>query len=291
MRQGANIHSCSRGPPVQFVHPSATTGASPLFAYLITAAIALTCGSTATKAADMPLKAAEAPTYQWSGCYVGFNVGGGTSGTNFGSTVDPGTYLAAGDAAAVGGNGGGGGGTNNDGFVGGGQVGCNLHSGTLVYGLEGDFDSFHSNPNFNNNTNTLPSTGAAFSIAQSLTTNYFATVRPRIGIAADRNLAYITGGAAFTSVSYAETYSDSNGPPGPGAGTATASKSLVGWTAGAGWEYAMVDHWTFRVEYLFAMFPTTNALGTIVAPGGTNTLHGSTDLVVQIARAGVNFKF
>jgi opacity protein-like surface antigen len=51
------------------------------------------------------------------------------------------------------------------------------------------------------------------------------------------------------------------------------------------------DHWTFRAEYLYASFPTISAVGTITGPGGTNTLHGSTDLVVQVARAGVNFKF
>ena len=76
------------------------------------------------------------------------------------------------------------------------------------------------------------------------------------------------------------------------AGTATASRSLVGWTAGAGWEYAFADHWTVKAEYLFASFPTTSATGLITGPGGTsNTLHGSTDLVIQLVRAGVNFKF
>jgi outer membrane immunogenic protein len=247
-------------------------------------------GTATAAAADMPMSTkAPAAVYQWTGCYVGGNIGGGTTGSNFGSAVDPGTYLGAGDAATVSGSGSG---SRNDfGFLGGGQVGCNWQTGTLVLGLEGDLDWFHSNPNFNNNTNTLAS-GASFSIEQSLTTNYLSTVRPRIGIAADRNLAYVTGGVAFTSVSYAETYTDSNGAPGPGAGTATASRSLVGWTAGVGWEYALADHWTMRAEYLIAGFPTTNALGTIAAAGGgTNALHGSADVLVQSLRAGVNFKF
>jgi len=237
-------------------------------------------------AADMPMKTPAAPAYQWAGCYIGVNVGGGASGTHFGSAVDPGTYLAAGDAATVGGSGGGG--ANADGILAGGQAGCNFQSGRLVYGLEGDFDYFHTDPQFNNNTNMLAN-GNAFAISQSLTTNFLATVRPRIGIAADRNLAYITGGAAFTSVSYTTSYVDANTPP--GTGTASASRALVGWTAGAGWEYAWADHWTVRAEYQLASFPTTNALGTIAGAGGTNTLHGSTDLVIQIVRAGVNFKF
>jgi len=250
-------------------------------------------GISAAKADDMPMamKAAPAPVYNWTGCYVGGNLGGGTSASNFGSTVDPGSYLGAADAATVSGSGSG---SKNDiGVVGGGQAGCNWQSGTLLLGLEGDFDFFHSNPNFNNNTNTLVSSGASFSIAQSLTTNYLATVRPRIGIAADRNLAYVTGGVAFTSISYTETYSDTNPAPGPGAGVASASRSLVGWTAGAGWEYALADRWIFRTEYLIAGFPTnTTVIGTIVAPGAaTNTLHGSAELLVQVLRAGVEFKF
>ena len=120
-------------------------------------------------------------------------------------------------------------------------------------------------------------------------------MRPRIGIAADRDLAYLTGGAAFTSVNYSQTYLDvpSGGTIGsPGTGLATASKSLIGWAAGAGWEHAWTDHATFRFEYLYTSFPTTTALGAITDPaGGANTLHGSANLVIQIARVGLNYKF
>ena len=251
-------------------------------------------GISTAHAADMamPTKASPAPVYQWTGCYVGGNVGGGTSGTNFGSIVDPGTYLGIADAATVSADGSGS--RNNLAVPAGGQLGCNWQTGTFVVGLEGDLDYFHSNPNINNNTAATGislANGSPVGITQKLTTNFLATVRPRFGIAADRNFAYITGGVAFTSVNYAETYSDGNPAPGPGAGFASASRSLVGWTAGAGWEYAFADHWTVRAEYLIAGFPTTDALGTIVAPGGTNTLHGSADLTVQLLRAGVNFKF
>ena len=45
----------------------------------------------------------------------------------------------------------------------------------------------------------------------------------------------------------------------------------MGWTAGAGWEYALSDHWTIRFEYLFASFPTTSASGVITGPGGNKS--------------------
>jgi outer membrane immunogenic protein len=261
---------------------------SILAACIFTTSIALAFASTAAGAADLAVKAPEPPAYQWTGCYVGLNLGGGTSGTNFSSSVGPGTHLLGADPAVVAASGGGG--ANNEGVLGGGQAGCNWQTGTLVLGLEGDFDYFHSNPNFGNNTNTLSDGVTPFTISQSLTTNYLATVRPRIGIGADRNLAYITGGVAFTRVGYTESYTDGAVPP--GAGTAAASKNLVGWTAGAGWEYAFADHWTVRAEYLIAGFPKTSAVGAITdAGGGSNPLSGSSDVTIQLLRAGVNFKF
>ena len=75
---------------------------SILAASVVTASLALACGSPTARAADLAVKAPEAPTYQWSGCYAGLNLGGGTSGTNFTSTVGPGTHLLGADPAVVG---------------------------------------------------------------------------------------------------------------------------------------------------------------------------------------------
>jgi outer membrane immunogenic protein len=253
--------------------------------------MALTAASTPAHAADLPVKAPAAPLYNWSGCYLGINGGGGASGTSFTSTVANGTHLpTAADAGTVGATATGS--ANDSNVLGGGQAGCNWQSGTLVYGLEGDFDYFHSNPQFINATGTL-STGDSFSVTQSLTTEYFATLRPRLGVAADRNLGYITGGAAFAKASYTQTYADTlNGGALPGTGNASGSKTLTGWVVGAGWEHAWTDNWTFRLEYLFAKFPTTSAFGAIAdAAGGTNAIRGSADLTIQTVRAGVNYKF
>jgi outer membrane immunogenic protein len=245
--------------------------------------------ATSTRAADLPTKApVAASAYPWGGCYIGVNAGASGAASNFNSTIGNGTHLQPADAALVSGSGAGS--ANDTAFLGGGQAGCNWQSGLMVYGIEGDFDYFHSQPSFTNNTNTLSDGVTPFTATQALTTDFLATIRPRIGIAADRNLAYITGGAAFTRVSYAQSYVDGVVPP--GIGDATASKSLVGWTVGAGWEHAWTNNWTFKVEYLFTSFPTTSAVGSITdGAGGTNPLHGSADLVIQTVRAGVNFKF
>jgi len=273
-------------------HPSVLAGA------LFAVALPLAWGSLTAAAADMsmnnmpmnnmPMKAPPAPVYQWTGCYVGLNGGGGAASSSYTSTVDPGTHLLLPDPALV--SAAGTGSMSGSNFLGGGQAGCNYQTGTLVYGLEGDFDYFHNTVQFINPFNTLSDGVTPFTITQSLKTEYFATMRPRIGIAADRNLAYITGCVAFTKASYAEAYVDGGAPP--GTGIATGSKFLTGWTVGAGWEYALTDHWNFKAEYLFAAFSTTKALGAIAdTGGGVNTLHGSADLLMQIVRAGVNYKF
>ena len=126
-------------------------------------------------------------------------------------------------------------------------------------------------------------------ITQSLQTDSLATIRPRIGIASDRSLIYATGGVAFAHVKYTQTYVDTLNAA---AGTATASSNLVGWTAGAGWEWAWTDHVSVKTEYLFAKFPTLNALGVIADnAAGANTLHGSANLTIQTVRLGVNYRF
>jgi outer membrane immunogenic protein len=272
----------------QLTEARSSTRQSMLAVQILITLLAPYCGSRAANAADLALKGPEPPPYQWTGCYAGLNLGGGSSGTNFSSAVGPGTHLLGADPAIVAGSGGGG--TNATSVLGGGQVGCNWQTGTLVFGLEGDLDYFRSNPTFANNTNTLSDGVTPFTISQSLTTDFLATVRPRIGIGADRNLAYITGGVAFTRVNYTENYTDGAAPP--GTGTATASRYLVGWTAGAGWEYAFAEHWTVRAEYLIAGFPSTSAVGAITdAAGGSNPLRGSSDVTIQLIRAGVNWKF
>jgi len=263
-----------------------STHRAALSAYLFATPMLFGGLSTAAMAADLPTKAPQPqpPAYSWSGCYVGINGGAGGSASNFNTNVGAGGYLTGTDPGTVDGDGGGS--ANKTIGTGGGQAGCNWQMNTAVVGLEGDFDYFRSNANFSNNTGTLAA-GTPFTIGQSVATNYLATVRPRLGIAADRSLAYITGGAAFTDATYTESYVDAAG----GIGSASASKSLVGWTAGAGWEYAWADHWTFKVEYLYASFATTNAVGVIAGPGGTNPLSGSGDLVIQTLRGGVNLKF
>jgi len=278
IRRVSPSHACSR-PKVWYACLTPTIAMASL----------LTAASTAVLAADMPLKAPlkapAAQAYSWTGCYVGVNAGGAASGTNFSTRVDAGTHLTdPGDLAAVGASGTDS--TNDSSFIGGGQLGCNLQSGSLVFGVEGDADYFHTSPNVTT-TGTL-STEDTFAITNAMTTNWLATVRPRFGIVSNRTLIFLTGGAAFTRATLAQGYTDTLGA----AGSSSMSSSLIGWTAGAGVEYAWSDHWSIKADYLFASFPSKSFQTGIVDPaGGTNLLHGAANLTVQTARLGLNYKF
>jgi opacity protein-like surface antigen len=104
--------------------------------------------ASAANAADLAVKAPAARTYNWGGCYVGANAGGSESGSDFTTAIGSGAHLMPSDIALV--DEGGTGSSNGPGWGGGGQVGCNWQSDTIVYGIEGDLDCFHTNPQFTN---------------------------------------------------------------------------------------------------------------------------------------------
>jgi outer membrane immunogenic protein len=260
-------------------------GASVLGA-LILAGSAGAADVPARAPAGMPAKAPAAPAYNWTGCYVGANTGAAAAGSDFTSTVSPGTHLVnAADLAAVAAAGTGS--ANDSRFIGGGQLGCNWQTGTLVFGVEGDLDSFSTRST--STVNGTLTTTDAFTITNAVKTNWLGTVRPRVGVAADRSLAYVTGGVAFTNFSYAQTYADTLSAA---AGGSSASSNATGWTVGGGWETAWEHNWIFRAEYLFAKFRSIGASGAILDTArGSNALRGSADLTVQVLRAGMNYKF
>ena len=88
------------------------------------------------------------------------------------------------------------------------------------------------------------------------------------------------------------------------------SKTKVGWTAGAGVEYAVTQNFTVKAEYLYVDLGDVTAnvsggVGTINAGITTNCYGGATcrfyrnpasgtvtsDFAINIARLGVNYKF
>jgi outer membrane immunogenic protein len=142
---------------------------------------------------------------------------------------------------------------NTTGFVVGPTVGFNFQAGSFVFGVEGDWD-------YSTINGTTPGGGGTFK------DNWLATVRGRAGYAWDRVLFFATAGGAFENAQI------------PGSST-----TPIGWTAGAGIEYAFAQNWTAKAEYLFVDFPTV----TLTA-GGASFSSKETE---NIVRAGVNYKF
>lgn len=200
-----------------------------------------------------------APVYNWSGIYVGVNGGYAFGNSNWTSSLPGGPST---------------GNFNTNGWLAGGTVGANYQFwGGAVLGVEADWDWANINGTSTAIAACSPAAGGAGCETKM---DWLSTVRGRAGWAFDRVLLYGTGGAAFAPVQ-----SGLNGGPG-----GFSSTTQVGWTAGAGLEFAFAPNWTAKAEYLFAdLGNTTCATNCFV---GTSTSVKTTE---NIIRAGVNFKF
>ncbi|WP_208085297.1 outer membrane protein [Bradyrhizobium barranii] len=153
-------------------------------------AIALAVSTlTSAMAADvsMPYKAAPAaPAFSWTGCYVGGN-GGGGRGVNEQQPIVGQAFTA----------------NHNSGWLAGVQGGCDYQVGSLVVGLEGQFDWADMK---DTSTTLIPGGAAGFLLTTQL--DRVATATGRIGYAFDRVLFYAKGGAAFAHFNYQMTQTD-----------------------------------------------------------------------------------
>jgi outer membrane immunogenic protein len=215
------------------------------------AALAFLASSFSAQAADIPRPVYKGVRpvvayYNWTGFYVGVNAGYGF-GTSHWSAVPT---------------------ANNKptGFLAGGTLGYNYQVGSLVYGLEGDFD-----------WSDVKDTVACAPLVTCGTSNrWLATFRGRLGYAFDRWLPYITGGGAYGNVKATASV--------PFLGlAASTSNNQFGWTVGAGLEYAFLGNWTAKIEYLYVDLGSFNALP---AP-----LVNNISFKENIVRAGLNYKF
>jgi outer membrane immunogenic protein len=99
--------------------------------------------------------------------------------------------------------------------------------------------------------------------------NAFGTARTRLGYAAGPWLLYATAGAAWADTNVAV----------PAAGLRF-DRPQIGYTVGAGIEYAFAPRWSMKLEYLYADLDTT----------ATNA-GATTDLTMSTVRLGLNYRF
>jgi outer membrane immunogenic protein len=216
------------------------------------------------------------PAFTWNGFYVGFNVGGHIGTDKVSTLSTPGPRLEPASAAGI--DAGAPTTLNPAGIEGGMQAGYNWQFGRALIGIEADANWLGGTAN--NTFTFLPTNNT---LTDSVSDQFLATGRARLGwVVWDRGLLYATGGVAVANVNFNDLRT---GLTGFAAGNAQ-TPHLVGWTAGAGFEYAFADRWTVKAEYLHVDLGSTVNVIPIDAVANIAVTHKYTD---DIARVGVNY--
>ncbi len=224
----------------------------------------------------MPVKAAPAPArmFSWTGCYLGGHVGWGWGRKTF-------TDTSQGDLTALVGlpsvN------FDTNGFLGGGQVGCDYQfAQNWVIGVEGSFSwaDIHGSA-------ALPSIFPDTLTFQAKT-DWMASTTGRLGYTWDRWLVYAKGGVAWAHDKY-------NAVSATGyVGSWAASETRSGWTVGGGLEWAFADNWSAKLEYQYYDFGSRDVAFVGGAGAALSFLNPSIETVkqqIQTVTVGVNYRF
>jgi outer membrane immunogenic protein len=259
------------------------------------AAVLATALSSVVHADGMPGRyAPPCCAFSWTGVYIGANAGGAWSDLSNSLAITNTTPAYFNPLAIPGVNASGSPDLSSSGFTGGGQIGFNVQSGQIVWGIELDFNSLRlkesAGGNFLYTTN-----GAPYILTEEASTNWLLTLRPRVGLAMDRGLAYVTAGLAVTRLHFNQFFAEPpfTNPP----EAASISKTNYGWTLGGGYEHAFAHNWTFKAEYLFTRFDVDDAVGVLAITSGPAAGRGATfvnnldHLDIHTLRVGINYKF
>jgi outer membrane immunogenic protein len=254
----------------------------------VVAGMALSTLIAPATAADMLVaNKAPPPAFNWTGFYVGGDIGVASTNLNAQSNALPSSVVPSGVQQVSGGIGGGGN------FAGGGFAGYNLQfAPRWVAGIEADWTSMNTDgrltSNWIDNTGVMVQNGAT-TLSSEL--QWAASLRGRIGyLIVPSFLAYATGGVAWGKWQYGANSTDST--IGYAANTAF-SKTDTGWVAGIGFEWAPFSQYglVLRAEYLNYRFGGTQA--TAAASGfptaASAYLWSSPD--VNVGRIGASYKF
>ncbi len=181
-----------------------------------------------------------------------------------------------------------------DGVIGGGQVGYNWQGfgSPWVFCIEADFQGSGQKADGSFGLAGIACGPLAVgyfpvpasSIAYEDKLEWFGTVRGRIGYATGyegRWLPYITGGLA-----YGQGNINGGGNLGATAVAFNTTTTYVGWTIGAGLEWAFGGDWSAKIEYLYIDFGNGP---TIALLPGVNLTAGN--MIDNIGRVGINWHF
>jgi outer membrane immunogenic protein len=234
------------------------------------------------------------PAFSWTGLYLGGTVGAARTKADVSMSTVNGTGPLYNLADIPGLNALGSPSLSRTNAIFGVKAGYNQQWGAWVLGLEGDVSSFHFSPTVATAGNpfvTFPAGSAQMSA--NVQTSWLATIRGRAGFALDHWLFYGTGGVAFADVKYSNTYRAFS-PNGAGFDfeAASASKTRIGWAAGAGVDYALFPNLILSAEYLHVDLGSMTAAGGVTSGNAnTATFNFSTKVTSDLVRVGAAYKF
>jgi outer membrane immunogenic protein len=262
-----------------------------------------------TFAADMAVKApTTVSVYNWTGFYLGVNVGGGGSNRNFDFTAnDPASaslfadgppFFLGGAPRPVS--------FKSFGALGGAQAGYNWQfDRNWLAGVETDFQGA-SIKGVGSANGVVAGNAALVPVDEKI--EWFGTVRGRLGyLPTDTLLAYVTGGFAYGRVTHSGSYTQSAGALGIGLGgfgvscalmvtcfAGSSSTVATGWTAGAGLEFAVFRNVTIKAEYLHVDLGNVKLTETALLHGpafAASTFNANFHTNFNVARLGMNYRF
>jgi len=225
------------------------------------------------------------PAFHWTGLYAGVNAGYGTNRDNVNihpESVNANIAVGLGDsptALTV----------RDAGFLGGGQIGYNWQTGRLVWGVETDLDWAQIS---GSTANTFGPDFFTTTVDKNI--SWLGTARGRVGtLATDNLLLYVTAGAAYggTELAFDQRQAGVNCPFNVVCSTGSVSKTKVGWTAGAGFEYAVTNRATLKAEYLFVDLGSVSLTSADSNGQFAPFIYGvNTKFMDNIVRVGLNYK-
>lgn len=262
---------------------------------LLFGSIALALIAGPAIAADMPVKAAPAPVYSWTGLYFGINGGAAWGSFDTGLFASNGTppFFFTGNIPGV--NAAGAHSFTNSSWLAGAQIGYVYQNNSpLVFGFEVAFDGMDLHGAATNSQlylSAVPNNG--FTVSENVSTKWLLTFLARIGYDTGGGwVPYVTGGVAVAdfkhSFNYIDTFFAPNCPCAASFSTVAGAPAI-----GAGLEWRVVHQWSFRAEFVymnFSTFTTGNSKVGNLATGAIANLEHRAALQESIARALISYK-
>lgn len=257
-----------------------------LVANVLAAVLTAGAAQAADMAAPVVTKApVVAPAFSWTGFYIGAHAGYGWGRTEFSHAYQPEFPDAYGDDIADAEY-------DTDGWLAGGQIGFNYQIDQFVIGVEADASWADINGSGEyfvyDPQDVLVGTCVKQGDPCRSEIDALGTITARLGVAFDRALFYVKGGAAWASVSHRSGYTDADPEF---SWHDTVDETRWGWTIGGGAEYAFADNWSVKVEYNYIDLGDDKVTFNYQPDDYVFPHRATVDQHLHIVKAGINYRF